>query len=26
LTGDSLSLLEVQQALPDPYADTLTGR
>ncbi|MEG3990445.1 hypothetical protein QUA20_08965 [Microcoleus sp. Pol7_A1] len=25
LTGDSLSL-EVQQALPDPYADTLTGR
>jgi hypothetical protein len=26
LTADSLSLLEVQQALPDPYADTLTGR
>ncbi|MEG4283071.1 hypothetical protein QUB68_08080 [Microcoleus sp. A006_D1] len=26
LVGDSLSLLEVQQALPDPYADTLTGR
>ena len=26
LTGDALSLLEVQQALPDPYADTLTGR
>ena len=26
LAGDSLSLLEVQQALPDPYADTLTGR
>ena len=26
LTGDSLSVLEVQQALPDPYADTLTGR
>ena len=26
LTGDSLSLLEVQQALPDPYEDTLTGR
>ncbi len=25
LTGDALSL-EVQQALPDPYADTLTGR
>ena len=25
LAGDSLSL-EVQQALPDPYADTLTGR
>lgn len=25
LTGDSLSL-EVQQALPDPYGDTLTGR
>ena len=25
-TGDSLSVLEVQQALPDPYADTLTGR
>jgi hypothetical protein len=24
--GDSLSVLEVQQALPDPYADTLTGR
>ncbi len=22
----NLSLLEVQQALPDPYADTLTGR
>ena len=26
LTADALSLLEVQQALPDPYADTLTGR
>ncbi|MEG5061797.1 hypothetical protein QUB60_29000 [Microcoleus sp. A2-C5] len=26
LTGDSLSVFEVQQALPDPYADTLTGR
>jgi len=26
LTGDALSLLEVQQALPDPYEDTLTGR
>jgi len=26
LTPDALSLLEVQQALPDPYADTLTGR
>jgi hypothetical protein len=26
LTGDALSLLEVQQALPDPNADTLTGR
>lgn len=26
LSGDSLSVLEVQQALPDPYADTLTGR
>jgi hypothetical protein len=26
LTGDPLPLLEVQQALPDPYADTLTGR
>lgn len=26
LTGDSLSLFEMQQALPDPYADTLTGR
>ncbi|MEG3975070.1 hypothetical protein QT970_10670 [Microcoleus sp. herbarium8] len=26
LTGNSLSVLEVQQALPDPYADTLTGR
>ena len=26
LTGDALSVLEVQQALPDPYADTLTGR
>ncbi|MGL5059858.1 MAG: hypothetical protein ACRC62_07720 [Microcoleus sp.] len=26
LTGESLSVLEVQQALPDPYADTLTGR
>ncbi len=25
VTGDALSL-EVQQALPDPYADTLTGR
>lgn len=25
-SGDALSLLEVQQALPDPYADTLTGR
>ena len=25
LTGDSLSI-EVQQALPDPYGDTLTGR
>ena len=25
LTADALSL-EVQQALPDPYADTLTGR
>ena len=26
LTAEALSLLEVQQALPDPYADTLTGR
>ncbi|WP_377474746.1 MAG: hypothetical protein P2A85_19055 [Microcoleus anatoxicus] len=26
LTGDALPVLEVQQALPDPYADTLTGR
>ncbi|MCC3412047.1 MAG: hypothetical protein JGK24_17960 [Microcoleus sp. PH2017_29_MFU_D_A] len=26
VSGDSLSVLEVQQALPDPYADTLTGR
>jgi hypothetical protein len=26
LTADAVSLLEVQQALPDPYADTLTGR
>jgi hypothetical protein len=26
LTADALSLLEVQQALPDPDADTLTGR
>ena len=26
LTGDALPLLEVQQALPDPYEDTLTGR
>lgn len=26
LTADALSLLEVQQALPDPYDDTLTGR
>jgi hypothetical protein len=26
LTPDALSLLEVQQALPDPNADTLTGR
>ncbi|MFM9264800.1 hypothetical protein [Tychonema sp. BBK16] len=26
LIGDSLSLFEVQQALPDPYADTLTGK
>jgi hypothetical protein len=26
LTADALPLLEVQQALPDPYADTLTGR
>ena len=26
LTPDALSLLEVQQALPDPYEDTLTGR
>ena len=26
LTGDPLPLLEVQQALPDPYEDTLTGR
>jgi hypothetical protein len=26
LTGDPLPLLEVQQALPDPYDDTLTGR
>ena len=26
LTADALSLLEVQQALPDPFADTLTGR
>jgi hypothetical protein len=26
LTGDPLPLLEVQQALPDPHADTLTGR
>lgn len=26
LTPDALPLLEVQQALPDPYADTLTGR
>jgi len=26
LTADALSLLEVQQALPDPYEDTLTGR
>lgn len=26
LTADALSLLEVQQALPDPHADTLTGR
>ncbi len=26
LTADALPLLEVQQALPDPDADTLTGR
>jgi hypothetical protein len=26
VSGDSLSVLEVQQALPDPYADTLIGR
>jgi hypothetical protein len=26
LTAEALSLLEVQQALPDPDADTLTGR
>jgi hypothetical protein len=26
LTADALPLLEVQEALPDPYADTLTGR
>ena len=26
LTADAVSLLEVQQALPDPHADTLTGR
>ena len=26
LTADALPLLEVQQALPDPYEDTLTGR
>jgi hypothetical protein len=26
LTADALPLLEVQQALPDPNADTLTGR
>ena len=26
LTGDAMSLLEVQQALPDPHEDTLTGR
>ncbi|MCU0541326.1 MAG: hypothetical protein MUE44_03965 [Oscillatoriaceae cyanobacterium Prado104] len=25
-SGDALSVLEVQQALPDPYSDPLTGR